>query len=218
MSLRSKARDARAFKRSFDRAVRGVAWVVGWVGMGALALVGLLWLLPVESWSPPLNPAHLHAYTLGAISAASLVGWSFVNQGEDRIRDRVGKHVSLAAFVILPVACTVAGFFPAQVESATGANPPAHPLWLFVRWYPPALIMLSASVFLARKSKPRKYVYARRAVAYILLLAPYALLFAYMTFGPFVDWVDGPMHETLAAAGVFAIALHLAFAYFIDSE
>jgi hypothetical protein len=218
MSLRSTARDAKAYKRAFDRFVRGVAWYDGWVGMFALIALGMLWLLPRQHWQHALPPDRLAVYTVIALLFASLVGWSYVNQGEDRIRRRIGKRANLVAFVIIPIACLLAELLSRQVSTATGMHPPTHPFWVFVRWYPPVLIVLSAGVFMLWKSKPRKRVYLDRGVAYAVLLTPYALLFAYMVVGLYVGWLDESLDQTLASAGAYAIAIQLVMAYLIGSD
>jgi hypothetical protein len=218
MSLRSTARNAKAFKRTFDTVVRTLAWYVGWAGMFVLIALGMLWLLPQQHWQHVLPPDRLPVYTVVALLFASLVGWSYVNQGEDRIRRRIGKQPNLVAFVIIPIACLLAEVLARPIAEATGMQPPHHPFWIFVRWYPPALIALSAAVFMLWKSKPRKRIYLDRGIAYAALLTPYALLFAYMVVGVYVDWLDQPMHETLAPAGGYAIAIQLVMAYFIGSD
>ncbi len=218
MSLRSTARDAKAFKRTFDALVRTLAWYVGWFGMFALIALGMLWLLPREQWQHVLPPDRLATCTVIALLFASLVGWSYVNQGEDRIRRRIGKQANLVAFVVVPIACLLAELLARPISDATGMHPPHHPFWVFVRWYPPALIVLSAAVFMLWKSKPRKRVYFDRGVGYAVLLTPYALLFAYMVVGVYVDWLDRSLHETLAPAGGYAIAIQLVMAYFVGSD
>ncbi|MBK8205353.1 MAG: hypothetical protein IPK87_01045 [Planctomycetes bacterium] len=220
MSLRSSARSARARKRAFDDAVKAFAWYAGWVGMALLAAVGLLWLLPRDSWdgTAGLQGGHLPVYTLVALLMASLVGWWYVNKGEDRIKRRIGRPLHTVAFVVLPLACMAAGFLQDSVADATNMQPPGHPFWLFVRWYPPVLVMVCAVVFLAWKARPRRHVYLDRGLGYALLFLPYALLFAYIAVGVYVDWLDESLHDTLASAGGYAIVIQLLFAYFIGGD
>lgn len=220
MSLRTSARSARARKRAFDNAVKAFAWYAGWVGMALLAIVGLLWLLPRDSWDgmAGLDAAHLPIYTLVALLMASLVGWWYINKGEDRIKQRIGRTLHIVAFVVVPLACMAAGFLQATIADATNMQPPGHPFWLFVRWYPPVLVLICAAVFLAWKARPRRHVYLDRGLGYALLFLPYALLFAYLAADVYVDWLDDSLHDTLASAGGYAIVMQLVFAYFIGGD
>jgi hypothetical protein len=59
---------------------------------------------------------------------------------------------------------------------------------------------------------------SRRGLGYVLLFAPYALLFMYLSLGVHVDWIEGPMHDTLTSMGSYAIAVQLILAFFIGGE
>ncbi|MBX3458520.1 MAG: hypothetical protein KF696_00990 [Planctomycetes bacterium] len=220
MTLRSAARSARARKRAFDKLVKAFAWYTGWFGMALLALCGLLWLIGPEHVDGMLGlrAAHMPLYTMTALIAASLLGWWYINKGEDRIKQHIGRTAGLVLFVILPLACMAAGLLQAHVADSTGWHPPGHPFWLIVRWYPPLLVMVSAAVFLGWKAKPRRYVYLDRALGYALLFTPYALLFAYLALGVYLGWIDDALHQTLASAGGYALVLQLVFAYFIGGD
>ena len=220
MTAKGSIRKASRAKKSFDGLVQAVAWYSGWVGFGLLLLCGLLWLLPIETWDGvlALQADRLPLYTLIALLMASLLGWRLVNFGEDRLKRNFGRHVNLVLFVILPVACILAEWLQAHVTDATGMQPPNHPFWLFVRWYPIVLISVCAVVFLLWKSRPRKRVYFDRGVGYVILLTPYALLFAFLELGLRLDWLDTHMRETFSAAGQYTIALQLIVAYFIGGD
>ena len=217
MNARTSMRKAKRAKRRFDEFVEDAAWYLGWLGVGLLAICGLLWLVPHDVWDGTLglHEARLPIYTLVAMLLASLVGWGYVNDGEDRIRKGLGKQVDLVLFVILPLACIAAELLKTWIARQTGMQPPNHPFWLFVRWYPIALICVSAAAFMLWKSRPRRHVYLDRGLGYALLLAPYALLFAFLELGLRMDWVDQNLRETFGAAGQYSIALQLVVAYFI---
>lgn len=220
MTLRSAARSARARKRAFDDAVKVFAWYVGWTGMVLLALAGAIWAAGPDRLDGTfgLNSRHLPLYTMAALIMASLLGWWYINKGEDRIKRRIGRPAALGLFVILPLACMAAGLLQEFVVGATDWRPPDHPFWLLVRWYPPLLVVASATSFLTWKARPRKHVYLDRGLGYSLLFLPYALLFAYLALGVQLGWIDEHLHETLSAAGGYALVLQLVFAYFIGGE
>lgn len=220
MMAKASIRKASRAKKSFDRGVQAFAWYAGWVGFGLLVLCGLLWLLPRDAWDGvlALKARSLPLYTLVALLMASLLGWRLVNLGEDRLKRNFGKQVNLVLFVILPIGCILAELLQSHVADSTGMQPPDHPFWLFVRWYPIALICVSAGVFLMWKSRPRKRVYFDRGVGYVMLLTPYALLFAFLELGLRMDWLDTHLRETFSAAGQYTIALQLVVAYFIGGD
>lgn len=220
MTLRSAARSLRARKRAFDDSVKSLAWWVGWFGMGLLALNGLLWLVPHSVWDGVLGlrAERLPVYTMVAMLLASLVGWLYVNKGEDRIKKRLGRHVNLALFVVLPLACMAAGLLQEWLTRQTGWQPPGHPFWLFVHWYPSLLVITCATVFLAWKSRPRKHVYLDRGLGYTLLFLPYGLLFAFLVLRVRLDFVGDSMQETMAAMGRYALVIQLVIAYFIGGD
>lgn len=219
MTLRSAARSLRARKRAFDDSVKAGSWWVGWFGMGLLALVGLLWLIPHSVWDGTLGlrAERLPVYTMVAMLLASLVGWLYVNKGEDRIKKQLGRHVNLALFVVLPLACMAAGLLQDWLMRQTDW-PQGHPFWLFVHWYPSLLVVVCAAVFLAWKAKPRKHVYLDRGLGYTLLFLPYALLFAFLVLRVRLDFVGESMQETMAAMGRYALVGQLVIAYFIGGD
>jgi hypothetical protein len=213
MSIRASANRISARKRAFDAAVKGVLWYVGWIGMGLLIACAVLWMVP---GAVPAD--RLPIYTMIAMLMASFVGWLYVNKGQDRIKKHLGRPVNVVLFLLLPTGCLIAGLAQEWVGDATGWQPPAHPFWLFVHWYPIVLVIVCAAVFLTWKSRPRKHVYIERGVGYVLLFAPYALLFAYLSLGVHMDWIEGSMHETLTSMGSYAIAVQLLMAFFIGGE
>lgn len=211
-------RKGKALKRKFDAAVRWFAWHAGWAGAFALALCGLLWLAPRDTWDgiAGLRADNWPVYAMVALVTSSLLGWSFVNIGQDRVQKRVGKGVSAVAFVVLPLFCLANTLWPDALAGEIG-NDRQHPVWLFVRWYPPLVTMLCAAVFLGWKSRPRKRVYWDRGAGYALLLAPYALLFAVLELGVHLDWVNQAHRQTVDALGSSAIVLQIVVAFFISA-
>ena len=220
MSISSKARSIRARKRRFDDAVKAGAWYVGWIGMGLLALCGLLWLIPADSWDglAGLSADRLPVYTMVATLMASLVGWLHINKGEDRIKARLGKSVNLVLFVVLPIGCLLCEFVQPWLSDQTAWQPHGHSLWLFVHWYPTLLVILCAGVFLSWKSRPRKHVYLERSFGYGLLFMPYGLLFAFLVLEVRVDWVGQSMQETMTTMGRYSLGVQLVIAYFIGGD
>ena len=213
--MAASIRKARTLKRRFDAGVRLAAWYAGWCGFALLAGCALLWLLPDDLWDGTLGLKHKQwpLYTMIALLTASLVGWCYINNGQDRIKDRAGKLIGALMFLVLPLACMALDLLRDHLPFEAAA-----PVWFFVRWYPPALIILCAAVFLLWKAKPRKHVYLERGLGFAVLFLPYALLFTYMALGVHVDWIDGPMHETLAQAGAYALVIQLVCAHFIGSD
>jgi len=211
-------RKARALKRKFDAGVRTFAWYAGWLGAVSLALCGLLWLAPPSSWdgAAGLRAENWPIYAMLSLITASLLGWSFVNMGQDRLQKRLGKSVSAVLFVILPLFCLANTLWPAALESEIGASH-SHPVWIFIRWYPPLATIGCAAVFLSWKSRPRKRVYWDRGAGYALLLAPYALLFAVLELGVHLDWVSAAHRETLSKLGNLALVLQIVVAFFISA-
>lgn len=220
MNARTSIRKARRTKRRFDEFVENVAWYSGWCGLALLLACGLLWLIPHDLWDGTLSlrDDRLPIYTVVALMLASLVGWGYVNSGEDRIRRRVGRPVDLTLFVILPLVCILAGLLQGWLADQTGMRPPDHPFWLFVRWYPPLIVAVSALAFLLWKSRPRKRLYFDRALGYALLLTPYALMFAFLELQLRLDWINQPMQETLNSLGRYSLSAQLIVAYFVGGE
>lgn len=212
-------RKAKRFKRRFDGSVESFAWYVGWFGVALLAACVALWAVPERHWDGWLNlkAARLPVYTMVSLLCASLVGWRYVNMGEDRLSRMFGRQFSLWVFLVVPMFCLVSELVSGPIADATGMHPLDHPFWQFVRWYPPVVIALCGLTFLMWKSKPRKRVYFDRGAGYALLLVPYALLFAFMHLGVRLEWLDESMRETLSSLGQWSVALQLVVAYFVKS-
>lgn len=219
-SGRKAFQKARSAKRRFDAWVRTTAWYVGWAGVALLVAVAVLYMAPASAWDGRwgLREAHLPAYLMAGVLMASMVGWSFINVGEDRIKKHLGKHVNLVLFVVLPLCCAAAGLLSGPIARATGWQKPEHAFWLVVFWYPALLVMVCAAAFLTWKARPRKRVYLDRGANAALLMLPYAALFAYIVLGVHVDWLDDNLQETMNALGAYALVLQLVLAYFVGGD
>ncbi|CAG0933358.1 hypothetical protein PLCT1_02343 [Planctomycetaceae bacterium] len=212
MSKRSPINDAarstlRA-KESFDRFVMKVALVVGWAGVAALCALAPMWY-----WGG--RDEKLGAWMIGAVMAASLVGWGYINEGQNELSRRMGGALGMIVFFWLPLACGAATLLEARLAHWTGFAPPDHPFWLFVRWYPPVMVMWCAATYLKRQALPRARLHFWRGVGSIVLLLPYAILFAYLVLHLRVEPLEGPLHETLGEVGRYSIIVQLLLMYFV---
>ncbi len=213
-SVSHAAQSGRRTKRRFDVGVTQFAWAAGWLGTGLLLVCALLWMLPRSGGVPAesLVPA-----TVGALLLASLVGWGFVNEGQNAVARRFPPLVGFLAFFALPLSCGLIGLFEAAVSRATGFAPPNHPFWLFVTWYPPLLVMSCAAVYFKRQAWPRSRLHLARTLWVLLLFVPYALLFGYLVLHLRIDALADPLHETLGKLGQYGLIVQILLAFFVGS-
>jgi hypothetical protein len=199
--------------RRLDERVRPWATAVGWIGVAALLVCALLAVLPSAAWPAGLARDRLPVWATLSLVAASLLGWSFMQEGQARIERRTGRRWALVLFVFLPIAATFVTFVEQHgaPDAATRAEW-SGTFWL-ARWYSPAAIVASLASFLA--SKPRR---GNRRAAYALLLLPYAVLVATLLFGFRFPWLDEPLRRTLGSLGAGAVALQLILAWFVGSS
>jgi hypothetical protein len=198
-------------KSKVNDVIRPSMRVLGVAGLGMLAGCIVLWTTPPEHWPPALEPSLLPVYAMISLSVASLLGWTFVSDGQTRIRRKIGPTASLWAFVILPISFAIAGFIGAARFAAVGGPAPSHWFWSVVHWYGPVLAVTSLWSFLSWKSRGR---FARGAW-FGILVAPYAILLALLVFGLRITAIDEAHHTTLRALGTWAIALQFALGYFV---
>jgi len=198
-------------KSQVEDVIRPVARIVG--ACGVAMLVGCLALsrAPREEWPRALDPARLPTYAMISLCVASLLGWTFVHDGQQRVRRSVGKAASLVLFAVLPVLFAYLGFVGPARAAAWGGPSPAHWIWTLVRWYGPAVVVVSLVAFLTWKSRGR----SGRGVWFALLVAPYVVLLAYLVFGWRVAAIDDAHHATLTSLGSWALALQLALGFFV---
>jgi hypothetical protein len=194
--------------------IRPAVRVLGVVGLGMLVGCAVLWRTPAERWPPSLDPGLLPVYAMISLSVASLLGWTFVNDGQTRIRRKIGPRPSLVLFVILPISFAIAGFVGAARFAAVGGPAPSHWFWSVVHWYGPVLAASSLYAFLSWKSRGR---FARGAW-FGILIAPYVLLLALLVFGLPITSIDAARHATLRALGTWAVALQFALGYFVGGD
>jgi hypothetical protein len=201
------ARSTRRAKQRFDAVVTQVATVVGWLGVAALCVLVPLWLSGRDE--------KMSVWMVCALMAASLVGWRYVNEGQNVLARKMGFVFASILFFWLPLACGAATLFQARLVDATGFAAPGHPFWLFVFWYPPITVMVCAAAFIKRQALPRSRLYFWRGLGSIVLLVPYALLFAYLVLHMRVEPLEGPLHETLGDVGRYSIIVQLLLMYFV---
>jgi hypothetical protein len=198
-------------KSRIENVVRPTARIAGAAGIAMLVACAVLAETPAEEWPAWLSPHRLRVYVMLSLAVASLLGWTFVNDGQKRIRRAIGARISMAAFVILPIAFAILGLVGAETMHAVGAPAPWHWFWRVVRWYGPVLVIVSLVAFLTWKSRGR---YGRGAW-FVLLVAPYAALFAYFVLHLHVAPLEDAHATTIRALGSWAVALQLALAFFV---
>lgn len=206
-------KDVAALGSRIDAFVRPAATAVGWAGIVALAALGLLSGAPPEEWPDVLDPGKLAVYTTLALVAASLLGWSFMQEGQARIMRKTGRGTGLVLFVFLPLAAALVGLVEghAPLEPATRAEF-ATAFWI-ARWYSPAAVVASVAAFLAAKSGR-----TIRGVWYAALLTPYCVLLGALVFGFRFPWIEVPLRTTLGALGGGAVAMQIVLAWFVGGS
>jgi hypothetical protein len=193
------------------RFVRTAARVLGWLGILLLAACWLLAVTPDQGWPGWLDPTHLPIYVSLSLVLACMLGWAFVEEGQEHIERAVGAVVSVALFVVLPVACAALGVLASNPFGIGWGPPPTHWVHPLARWYGPSLVVVSLVVFLRRKSRAGR----ARGVWFGLLVAPYVALFAWLVLGVRVGGLDEAHEATVHSLGAWAIALQLALAFFV---
>jgi hypothetical protein len=196
------------------RVLRRTAGIVGAIGVAMLVGCAVLARTPAEEWPRTLDPAHLPVYVVLSLSVASLLGWAYVQEAQDRIESRLGRIVSIAVFVVLPLVFALAGLLgPARVAQV-GGPAPGHWFWTLARWYGPAVILASLVVFVRTRVLRGKF----HGIVFGLLVLPYVVLTAYLVFGLSFGGLDAAHHATMQALGTWAIALQLALTVFVGSR
>lgn len=207
-AISSAAASTRRAKERFDAAVMRLAAIVGWAGVAALGVLGPMWLVG-------RGDEKTGAWMVGALMAASLVGWCNVNEGQNALARKMGGALGMLVFFWLPLACGAASLLEARLAQATGFAAPDHPFWICVRWYPPLTVMACAAAYLKRQALPRTRLHFWRGIGSMVLLVPYALLFAYLVLHLRVEPLEGPLHETMGRVGRYSIIMQLLLMYFV---
>ena len=201
---------AATLPRRLDAKVEPVAAAIGWVGVVAIAALAVLAFLPDDTWPFGMERARLPIYGTIALVLASLLGWTFMQNGQARIERRIGRRASLWAFAILPLVAAIVTF---AVEHAFVAGA-THGTWsvvvLTARWYAPTAVVVSVAAFLSAKSGRR-----RTLLVYVALLAPFGALVLALVFGFRLPFIDASLHETLRSLGSGAVALQILLAWFV---
>jgi hypothetical protein len=198
-------------KSKFEEFIRPTARFLGFVGLAMLVGCLVLSTTPREEWPAHLAPARLPTYVMISLAVASLLGWTCVHDGQTRIRRSIGKQLSLILFVALPIAFAYLGLLGAARVATVGGPGPGHWMWTLVRWYGPTCVLASLVSFLSWKSRGR----TMRGAWFAFLVAPYAVLLAYLVFGFRFPSIDDAHHEALTSLGSWALALQLTLGFFV---
>jgi hypothetical protein len=189
-----------------------MARVFGAFGILMLLGCGVLAWTPASNWPSRLSPQLLPIYLMVSLTMASLLGWTFVNDGQARIARWMPKPVAALFFVVLPVICAVLGLVGEEfVRSYAGPDRPW--VWLVVHWYGPVLIVLNLLAFHSWKSDGKG-----NGVLFFLLVLPYLALLCFLVFGVRIEALDSVHRTTLAALGSWALALQLVLAFFVGGS
>ncbi len=198
-----------------DSFVAPLLWWVGWCGLAALAAVGVLALLPDETWPAFAERALLPVYAVSALAVASLVGWGCMQKGQDRVRRALGPVAAGILFVALPLGAELLDLLDARGVVAIDAWPQP---WLWraaLRFTSGVVVALGLGAFLTWKTRPRRKVRLGRGAWFVLVCAPYVLLVAVVAYGVPAAWVSEPLGDVLEAAGGGTLVLQLALAHFL---
>src|SRR5688572_11886163 len=96
-------------KSRVDRFLRPAARIAGAAGVAMLGACAVLTGTPAEQWPQALSRDLLPVYWIVSLAVASLLGWTFVADGQKRIRKRVGATAALALFLVCPIAFAILG-------------------------------------------------------------------------------------------------------------
>ncbi|MCO5172405.1 MAG: hypothetical protein M9894_39410 [Planctomycetes bacterium] len=188
---------------------------LGAVGLLALGGCGALALLPADRWPGPLDPARLPVYAAISLLVASLVGWGIVQQGMVRLRQGLGPVLGGLVFVVLPLLCEGVGLLAARGLLEPAAWPGADALAPVIRWYSPVLVAATLVAYGTWKARPRQPGRLGRGLGLALVVTPYALLLASLTFGVSAPWLQGPLGQALESLGGGALAAQLVLAFLV---
>jgi hypothetical protein len=202
-------------RERLNKGLLPVAFVAGCLGMLALALCGILWCLPEERWPAALDPDRLPFYLMLSLLFASLLGWGCMQKGLSKLRKSVGWTVGGWLFVGAPLVC--AAFLLTLKQGALGDPDDSTWLGLFgtvAYWYPPCLVASALFAYVTNRSRLGEQGRFERGFWFTLLVAPYALLMAYLIIGFHNPWIDERLQSTIHELGSGAIVAQVALAYF----
>lgn len=195
------------------------ARVAGALGLCVLAVwAALRFALPAERWEQALDPDHLPVLLAIGLCAASLLGWASMSEGLRRVRARLGRPPCSVLFVLLPMLCAVLTLLSAQEWIAPEEWPGAALVVPFLRWYPPALVVLFVAVNLTAIARDEQRGGPRAALGEAALCIPYALLLLAFVLGTWASAeLRDSLEETIEAMGSGAIVLQVGLAWFISA-
>lgn len=201
---------AASLPKRLDARVRPFAIAAGWCGVAAL--VWLAWLSRQREgdWPAGMERGRIAVYVTVALVLASLLGWSFMQQGQARIERRLGRTAAMWVFGILPVAAAAITLADQHLALPEADRADWSSAFLIARWYSPAAVVASLWTFLESKSRRTP-----EFVIHAALLLPFAALLAAVVFGFHVPFVDESLRETLRTLGAGAIALQILLAWFV---
>ncbi len=189
----------------------------GGLGIAALVACGVLALLPPERWPGLLDPDRWSTYLVVSVVVASLAGWGIIQQGMLRLRQALGPVVGGLLFVVLPVVCGALELLAGNdvVDLSTWPGSP----WLghLVRWYSPGLVAATLVAYGTWKARPREPGRFGRGLGLALVVAPYVLLMASLTFGVDAPWLNGPLGDAVEELGGGALAAQLVLAFLVSA-
>lgn len=211
--------DVASIPKRIDDRVRPFAQAAGWAGVVALAACFALRGAPAEDWPFGLGPRDFPVCATVSLVAASLLGWSFMQEGQARIERSLGRGPSLALFVFAPLAAAAAGWAEHRADLAPATRAAWSAWFVAAKWYSPAVVVAGLAAFFARRTVRGSGVSVRRALWYGALLLPYAALLSALVFGirfPTPDGaLDATLRETLGSLGGGAVALQIVLAWFV---
>lgn len=189
------------------------AYLLGAVGLTALLGCLAVWILPEGSRPDQVDADELAFATVLSLLFASLLGWGCMQKGIGRIRRTIGWTVGGWCFVGLPMACALFGLLANKGYVDPDAVGGESAL-LFARWYPPGLVAAGLLAYVTNKTRVGENGQSQRGVYFTLLVAPYALLMAFLIFKFEAPWLDDSFEDTIHGLGEGAVVAQVALAYF----
>lgn len=200
-----------------ERTAQWIAIRGGAVGLVGLVVCGGLALLPPEQWPEWLDRSKLAHHAVLCLALGSLVGWGIVQQGTIRLRKACGPVPGGLIFALLPLVTGTIEFLrgrdlvdPASWEHGEVVAP-------LIRWYAPVLVAVTLVAYVTWQARPREAGRFGRGLGLSLVVAPYALLMASLTFGVSAPWLQGPLGEAFADLGGGALAAQLVLAFLLSA-
>src|SRR5690606_12293170 len=127
--------------------------------------------------------------------------------GQGRIDKKIPDWFSTLAFGILPLLCLLSTVLSGKLPEWFGFIPeqeaqPYHPYWAFVRFYPLVLTALCLAMAFKAAAKPRKYMKKKRALKFLMLALPYAIVMIYSELSLKSGLVEEGLDKTIGEGGL----------------